>query len=113
MSDVDESWRQYWQSNGTFSFESDEEADVRETRIRLEREADIQERLRVVYKGQNRLLRKVAEAVDAAFPPDEYGNGHGTGHIAPGDIVRQFIVKPAEEMIRGEVRGGEDPPGGA
>jgi hypothetical protein len=89
-STVDKSWEKYWSSNGTFSFDADEVADV--VGKRLQQEADIQDRLATIYKGQNRLLRRVAEAVDAAWPPDQYQEDG----LAPGDIVRQFIVTPKE-----------------
>lgn len=89
-STVDDSWKEYWATNGTFTFESDASRQARE----LDREADIQRGLARIREGQNRLLRVVAKAVDEVFPPDEFGDGHGTGHVAPGDIVRGFIVDP-------------------
>ena len=91
-STVDDGWSEYWRSNGTFAFEPDAGRTSRE----LAREADIQRNLARIRKGQNRLLGFVAEAVDEAFPPGEYGKGHGTGYVAPGDIVRSFLVVPDE-----------------
>lgn len=47
----------------------------------------------IVHKGQNALLEKVAAALDEQFPPEEYGNGWGTGHQSPGEVVRQFKIE--------------------
>ena len=94
-SNVDDPWEKYWSSNGTFTFESDVSRDDRS----LAQERDIQDRLARIHKGQNHLLRVVAKAVDEAFPPEEYGKGHGTGHVAPGDIVRGFIVDPDKGVM--------------
>lgn len=96
-STVDDSWKEYWATNGTFTFESDTGRTSRE----LDREADIQRGLARVREGQNHLLRVVAKAVDEAFPPEEYGKGHGTGHLPPGDIVRGFIVDPDKGLSGG------------
>lgn len=98
-STVGDPWKEYWATNGTFTYESDDSRQARE----LDREADIQERLARVHKGQDHLLRVVAKAVDEAFPPEEFGGGHGTGHVPPGDIVRGFIVGP-DKGLSGDSR---------
>lgn len=75
-----DSWREYWSSNGTFGYDAD----------RTEK---------TVYDGQNRLLEKVAQTLDEIFPPEEFGKGWGTGCVSPGDVVRQFIVKPEQKDV--------------
>lgn len=89
----DKAWAEYWMSGG-FVYESETPEAV--ARRRHELEAELVHRLTAVHKGQNRLLRKVAEAVDEAWPPDQIL----PGNVAPGDIVRGFIVVPAEEAKR-------------
>lgn len=89
----DEAWSEYWMSGG-FIYESETPEAVVRRRHALE--AELVHRLTAVHKGQNRLLRKVAEAVDEAWPPDQYTEDGRS----PGDIVRGFIVVPAEEAKR-------------
>lgn len=89
-STVDNSWKEYWATNGTFTYESDDSRQARE----LDREADIQERLARVHKGQDHLLRVVAKAVDEAWPPEHFNLLDGRRAVPPGDIVRGFIVGP-------------------
>lgn len=89
----DEAWSEYW-STGGFEFVPNGEPAA--TRRFLNQEAELQERLKAVHKGYNRLLRKVAAAVDEAWPPDQIL----PGNTAPGDIVRGFIVDPGEEASK-------------
>lgn len=99
---------QEFESHGTFAFSADGPGDDTDDAIaqdrawqehkrelrraeELRREAEILERLAVVYKGQNRLVRQIAKALDDEFPPSQAGD------TTPGDIARQFLVTPAEE----------------
>lgn len=86
-----------WVTAGSYTFEPDPKPGDAVSRKQHEVERDMVERFTAAYKGQNRLLRKVAEAVDAAYPPEEFRYFDGRRATPPGDIVRQFIVTPAEE----------------
>jgi hypothetical protein len=77
---ADDLWKGYWDSNGVFQFTPDE------------MEAQRKRQEAVVHRGQNRLLEKVAEILDLNFPPSDFSS-----KPSPGDIVRQFIIKPTEE----------------
>jgi hypothetical protein len=96
----DEVWSEYWMSGG-FAYLSDQDG----TQRRLALEADLQERMRAVHKGHNRLLRKVAAAVDEAWPPDQYQEDGQS----PGDIVRGFLVEPAEEANKDAATAAGEP----
>lgn len=104
---------QEFESYGTFTFSADGPGDGADDAIaqhqaweehkrelrraeELRREAEIQERLAIVYKGQNRLVRQIAKALDDEFPPGQRYTIHADDP-SPGDIVRQFLVTPAEE----------------
>lgn len=93
-------------SGGTFGFEADASEDDALAQDRAwqqhKREQRLEENKRavkVVLTGQNRVVELIAKTMDEVFPPEEYGQGHGTGYISPGDLVRQFKVD-TEKMLQ-------------
>src|SRR5688500_4264894 len=92
-------------SGGTYGFEADDEDDaIKQDREwqeykREQRKAEMRRATEIIYNGQNNLVEKIASMLDENFPPEEYGNGHGTGYVSPGALVRACLVD-VEKALR-------------